>query len=399
MSTKTSKEEPKKGDSGKSSEDPVKDDAVAEVESKDKAKENALDSVFGNDYNRKEAMYVIVAAILIAFNNGFVNGVCLSGFLTEDSDLSDPRDLRTAMVSGTAGYVTQSTIGICELDWKFVGTNSILVLCYMFGAYIPAVLSPKAKPYAIDPLYGPAFFIGATMLLLASLVSVSGGKSRYIYWLAMASNGVQNGIASIYSANLIRCTLTGALTDIAIVIGRLTRGNNTNIGRGIVLSVIVTSFWVGGFVSYPIALVCRSYTLVFNAGLFYMVGFLCTFYLVDSLHISFADALVGNWDWTDVLAKITPSGDKESLLNLFDTLDHDEGGSLDIHELEKGLEDKVSEAELKTLLQAADADGDGEIDKDEWIALVNKLYAKYDDDSSENKAGGIEKVETKEEDA
>jgi len=398
MSTKTSKEEPKKGDSGRSSEDPVKDDPVKD-ESKDKAKENALDEVFGNGYNRREAMFVIVGAILIAFNNGFVNGVCMSGILTENYDTSNRKDLAKAMVSGTAGYVTQSTVGIIELDWDYVFTNSTLLLSYMFGAFIPAVLSHKAKPYAIDPLYGPAFLIGATMLLGASLVSVFQGRSRYIYMLAIASNGIQNGIASIYSANLIRCTLTGALTDIAIVIGRLSRGNNTNLGRGLILTVIVVSFWVGGFVSYPMVQLLRSFTLFVNAFLFYMLGFLCCYYLVVSLNISFTDALVGNWDWTDVLAKITPSGDKESLLNLFDTLDHDGGGSLDMLELEKGLEHKVSGVELKTLLLAADADGDGEIDKDEWLALVNKLYAKYDDDSSENKADDIEKVETKEEDA
>lgn len=213
------------------------------------------------------------------------------------------------------------------------------------------------------------------MLLAASLLSVYGKPTLWIWHLCIAANGVQNGVASIYSANLIRCTLTGAMTDIGLILGEIIRrGKSEKLARGCVLAVIVVSFWVGGLISFSAVRAFQSYTLIINAVLFYLVGVLNVVYLVYSLNLSFAQAIGGNWDWTTVLNKIQPSGSKEDMLKLFDTLDDDGGGSLNMYELEKGLEGKVTALELKTLVIAADEDGDGEISKQEWENLVEQLF-------------------------
>ena len=88
----------------------------------------------------------------------------------------------------------------------------------------------------------------------------------------------------------------------------------------------------------------------------------------------FFEAISGSWDWKDVLNAIHPGGTEEQFLELFDEIDDDGDGTLDMYELEKGLTGKVTAEELKALLQAADSDGDGVISKEEWAAIVAELF-------------------------
>lgn len=336
-------------------------------------KPGVFDAVFGTGYNVIEVRFTILAAILVALNNGMVNAICLSGLITENTPtLLNPNK---AMVSGVAAYVTNSATYLIDGEtWDQYRFNLFMFLSYMLGSGIPGLLSPRAKPYSIDPMFGPAFMLGGTFLLASSFLSSTGSPTRWIFFLAIAANGVQNGVASIYSANLIRCTLTGATTDIGLVIGNAARGSYDKAPKACVLSIIVTCFWVGGLLAFPLVRYWRAETLFFNAAIFYSVGILNILYLVGHLKLSFVEAVTGHWDWKDVLHKIKPEGDKEEFLAFFDELDHDGGGTLDMHELEKGLRGKVTEEELHALLIAADSDNSGDIDKQEWADLVEALY-------------------------
>lgn len=352
----------------------TKDDEPVEEEG------GMLDTLIGDGYNQKEVIFVMAAAILIAVNNGFINGVCLSALLTEDNEGATPDggffiNAPVAMVSGLGKYITDNATDLVTTDWDRYVFNLSMFLSYTFGAMIVSLISPKAKPYAIDPGYSVCWILGGTMLLAASLLSVYNHPTRGIWLLSIAANGVSNGIASLYSANLIRCTLTGAMTDIGLILGQLVRRKKSDgLARGIVLGVIVSSFWFGGIIAYFAVRAFRSRTLIINAILFYLVGVINVVYAMNSLGLSFIQAFAGNWDWTTVLRKIHPSGSKEDMLALFEKLDDDGGGTLDMYELEKGLEGQVTREEMKALLQAADADGDGEISKDEWIVLVDQLF-------------------------
>jgi len=352
--------------------DPVSGEEVAKTK-----KTEILDSVFGEDYNKIEARFTIFAAVLIAINNGMTNGICLSGVITVDAPANDPLNPQTAMVSGVASYVTNSGRFLSTWDdWDAYRYNTSMFLSYMFGALISGILCPNGKPYAVDPMFGPAFMIGGTMLLGSSILAAFEQQTRWIWYLALAANAVQNGVASIYSANLIRCTLTGATTDIGIIIGQMMRGNFDKVGRGCVLAIIVICFWTGGVISFYAVQAFKTRTLLINASIFYCVGILNIFYLVSQLKISLCQAVTGHWDWKDVLNKIKPDGDKQSLFDLFDELDNDGSGTLDMYELKKGLKGKVSVQELHALLQAADTDGSGDVDKQEWEELINELYRK-----------------------
>ena len=76
-------EDPKKAHNG-SVEEPNKADDGS-VGSEKPKKPSFLDPVFGEGYNVIEVRFTIFAAILIAINNGFVNGVTMSGLLSDDT--------------------------------------------------------------------------------------------------------------------------------------------------------------------------------------------------------------------------------------------------------------------------------------------------------------------------
>jgi uncharacterized membrane protein YoaK (UPF0700 family) len=338
-----------------------------------------VSKLFGDDYNLTEVYFVLFAACLIALNSGFVNGTTMSGFLI--SVAGTLRNPDNQMVAGFAGSYTNTATALVEGQWEKYVYNLCIILSYMFGSFIAAMICPHAKPYVIEPKYGPTFMIGGTFLLAASLLAANELPSRYIFFLVSASNGIQNGIASIYSANLIRCTLTGATTDIAIVIAQAINGNYKGFARGCVLSLVVFFFWLGGIIGFCVARELTSWTLLVNAGLFYMCGFTLVFYLVKELGVSFHDALFGTWQWKKVLKKLdTGDGDltKEKLIQIFDDIDAagDGSGDIDLDELVFGLKRAnvmMKDHEMRQLFRAADENGDGVISREEWESLANKV--------------------------
>jgi uncharacterized membrane protein YoaK (UPF0700 family) len=285
------------------------------------------------------------------------------------------------MIAGFAGSYTNTAISLVGHDWETYRYHLYMILSYMGGAFISAMISPHAKSWVIEPRYGPTFMVGGTMLLGACLLAKGEWPSRYVFFLATASNGLQNGIASIYSANLIRCTLTGATTDIAIVIAQCIHGNYKGLARGMVLTAIVFFFWCGGIISFWAIREFMASTLLCNAVLFYMVGSTLVYYLVKEVGVSVQDALFGTWKWKKVLKKLdTIDGDltRDKLMDIFDTIDNEckGNGYLDADELRDGLRRakiKMKNYEMKTLFRAADDNGDGFINRGEWEELTKKI--------------------------
>jgi len=356
---------------------------ISEEKQKMGKREEFLTKLFGPDYKCSEAIFVVFAACLIALNSGFVNGVCMSGLFINPSSHgpSTDSDPHAQMVAGFAGDFTNTAIAIFDQNWDKVIYNILLIVSYMIGAFISALMNPRAKPYVIEPTYGPTFLIGGTMLLLASIFARLAYPTKLVFYLVSASNGIQNGVASIYSANLIRCTLTGAVTDIAIVIGQCIHGNYDGAMRATVLTLIVVFFWVGGLISYHVVRAFTSDTLFINAVLFYMIVVVQAIYLIKKFGVSFKDAALGTWQWKNVLQKLH-SGDgkltQEDLIGIFNKIDEEGGanGKISADELRYGLKRakvEMTDFEVETLFRAADDDGNGVIDKDEWDSLVKKV--------------------------
>jgi len=344
------------------------------------ALDSGLTKLFGDDYNINEAKFIVFACCLIALNSGFVNAACLSGLLINPETVNDANPI-SHMVAGFAGSYTNTSIGLADAQWTKYLYNLWILLSYMFGSFVAAMICPHAKPFVIEPNYGPTFWIGGTCLLAASLLAVAEQPSRYIFMLVVFSNGIQNGIASIYSANLIRCTLSGATTDIAIVIAQMINGNYKGTAKGSVLGLICFFFWLGGVIGFFGVEKFTTYTLLINAIVFYLCGLVLVVYVMQEFDVSFYGAVTGTWKWKQVLKKLnTEAGDltKEKLMKIFDDIDADGDGSgdLDCDELIFGLKKAgvvMRPYEMNALFRAADDDGDGTVTRDEWRALAEKI--------------------------
>lgn len=137
--------------------------------------------------------------------------------------------------------------------------------------------------------------IGAAFLTASSfLAAVEVEQEQFVFYLASAANGIQNGISSIYSKNLIRSTgVTGTTTDIGILLGQLLRGNKANTWRLIVLCCLFVSFWFGGLISLFATNRFLHFSLLFNAGLYTLIGGSVVVFLRAELTNSWGEALFG----------------------------------------------------------------------------------------------------------
>jgi hypothetical protein len=228
--------------------------------------------------------------------------------------------------------------------------------------------------------------IGGLFLTIVSVLVAAEDDEHCFLFFAAAANGIQHGITSTYSANLIRSThLTGTSTDIGLFIGQLLRGNRKNIWKLLVLIYLAIAFWLGGLISlYVTARFTRS-SLLFNAALFLLTGVALVYFLVVELHVSVRAAVCGTWIWRKVFEQLEDSmrstvdggrGLRRSQLyqsqylhSYFDSMSgHDD--ELDEEGLHNALEQagiQMSKEEVHMLMKSADKDGNMKLSKEEWV--------------------------------
>lgn len=104
-----------------------------------------------------------------------------------------------------------------------------------------------------------------------------------------ASAGMQNGMLSRYSGNIIRVGhVTGGCVDIGVHLGRYAMGNTENVWKIKILLALVFSFWLGGVLVKWIDPLLGSRILLVNVG--YMVCIATTYMVywhvmgLDRLH-------------------------------------------------------------------------------------------------------------------
>ena len=331
----------------------------------------------------REYIFVVFVGALLSFNTGFVNGSCLTGFVA-------PSGLRM-QVSGFTTPYTLSALGLAMGDFDTFRFQLCLILSFIFGSFIAGFLTPRATTYRIEPSYGPTFLIGAALLGVSSILSALEANEDFIFYLAATSCGVQNGISSTYSSNLIRSSgMTGSSTDIGIFLGQLARGNYANAWKLVVLFVLAVSFYAGGVVSFFATREFTTLSLLFNSALFLLIGLLLVAFLCYELNISFRSAMLGTWQWQRAAEKLQDAfatrdnmDDGNNALTerqieeIFERVDVDKSGSIDRDELYNALRQtgiKITKRESNFMMKYADKDGDGVLSKREWCDAVQGAY-------------------------
>ena len=252
-----------------------------------------------------EAHFILVLGMLLSLNSGYINGLCLGGLLSEHGS-------RKQGVSAVTAMYTESGLALANGDSNLFGFELSLLLAFIGGACLAGAMNPKAASHALVPSYGPTFLIGSVSIFVASVAAEFDPNGRTLYYFAAIANGLQNGITSTYTANLIRTShLTGTSTDIGLIVGQMLQGNWTNYWKLKILVGLATSFWFGSFISFWAAKEFLSQSLWFSAALYLMIG---------SGHLLFVTSTKRKWEWDKVVAISTTTLDKEFGEDSFHTL-------------------------------------------------------------------------------
>lgn len=332
------------------------------------------------DHSRREYIFVIITGLALAFSAGYTNGVCLSGYIHHLD-----RNTRSS-VAGVTGLYTNSAINLAEGDMDKLALAAGTIFSVMGGSFISGLLNPYPIAFTVGPRYGPTF-VAASIFMTMGAVAALHNSRREFYFTAMA-NGIQNGISSMYSANLIRTThLTGTTTDIGLFIGMAFRGNRSNNWKLYILMSLAAAFWVGSLVGFYSSRKKRQYSLIFNAGFLFVIGFAVIVYFVKVHSISFCQAMFGlklsEWNQRIEISRRT-DGEKISeaeLMEIFDEIDDDDTGHIQQDRLLEALASNDMSIRrcrkdliglLNEVVMTNEDDGDWTLSKDDWRRLVRE---------------------------
>lgn len=210
------------------------------------------------DESTVQYMLVIMGAIALAFNAGFVNGCTLQY-----------KDIPVSHITGT---VSHAALGLAKGDYNNLDINLAVVVSFITGSAITGSMVPSDH-FEAGLEYANLFFIAAFLFLLACFVSITLPESDWYFYLAAIASGLQNGISLRYSGAIIRTShVTGAGTDIGLTIGRVLMGEGKEFWKLQVLCPIILSFFAGGVVSVRAYEALGKLALLVNVLVFFIVG-------------------------------------------------------------------------------------------------------------------------------
>lgn len=349
---------------------------------------------------RSEQLLVLIGGACLAFNSGFISGACLNALGDDDNDNNDWYDDELAAganpanltargedrgaisVAGFTVGFTNAALYAAEGDGFAARLEIAPMVSFLGGSAMCGYIMPRRQAWELGPEYGPTFILGALFLLLATIFALNFKDSHAVYYWASAANGLSNGITSMYSANLIRtCSLSGPITDIGLILGQLLRGDKQNVWLLQVLVLMIMAFFLGALSSFWASEELGHRALIFNCGFFASIGACYIVFMMRKHNISLWSAATGQWNWEVALDLLTGTKEtdelcEEDLYNLFDVIDKDGSGGIDAEELADSLiiagKRSIPRKNILALLVAADDNGDGIINRDEFVALLRQ---------------------------
>jgi uncharacterized membrane protein YoaK (UPF0700 family) len=259
--------------------------------------------------DRSTAEYVVttIGGMLLAFNAGYMNGTTMDG----------SNRISTTHVSGTA---TRLGRYLATGDGYEIALNGGIILCFILGSFISGCFIPNQSFY-FGSAYGKLFVFGSIVLILASVANILAPEEYWYDYLCAIAAGMQNGMVSRYSGNILRTTHhTGTCTDIGLFTGRRLVGNSDYIWKLRVLIALLLSFFFGSYVAgltYP---TFKKFQLLANVVFYFSVGLLYSIYLKYSKTIGEMPLIVSLFGSEE---KIVDMVNRKSMENLTPVTDVD----------------------------------------------------------------------------
>lgn len=183
--------------------------------------------------------WVQCGAFFLALNAGMINVLGLVTVLHQS-------------VSHMTGNV--SFLAMALLDWQAANVLFLLlvIFCYVIGSFYSGAILGNSH-FQLGRRYGVPLSLVALFIFLCWLFLPY--FPRYALLWACVAMGVQNAMVSHYKGTIIRTThLSGVLTDLGLALGYRARGLGVEPRRVILHLLILTGFFMGGFIAswiYP----------------------------------------------------------------------------------------------------------------------------------------------------
>lgn len=207
----------------------------------------------------------VIFGMVLAFNSGYINGICLSGILASDNTKQ--------AAAAVTGAWTNSALGIATGNHDQFFFHAKCILSYISGSAISGLLNPFPVAFELPSSCGTAFLIGGALMVASSNAAGKGGITKSFFYYAAIANGIQNSITSTVTSNLVRSThFSGISSDMGTFLGQVLSGNKQNLMKLKVFSALAISFWVGGLVSYRAATEFNSSSLLYSGLLYVITG-------------------------------------------------------------------------------------------------------------------------------
>ena len=269
------------GDAGDADDDDSDGDADDEEFSDDDEDVKASPAVVKalSERHHLEFLVIVSGGIALAFNAGFVNGCTYL--------------IGNTPVSHITGTTTKAGLFLGQHDFQHFAINLALITSYIFGAGITGAMMPNDS-FQLGREYGPLFIIGSALFLLACLATYYAPDTNLFFYFAAMACGLQNGMTTKYSGSIIRTThMTGAGTDIGLVLGRIAIGDTKERWKLLVLIPLLSSFLIGGMVSVYVHRHLGTLSLLVNVVVFLSVGIAYSVVIGREMHIPFWRAMFG----------------------------------------------------------------------------------------------------------
>ena len=204
----------------------------------------------------------IAGGFLLTTLAGFVNATSFVGLYHQS-------------ISHATGNVTRLSEEIINGNKTEVMSLSFVLLSFLLGSIISGIVTGSSSLKS-----GRRY--GILMMLEGSLLALSGWmlnqQIMYGEYVASMACGIQNSMATSYSGAVIRTThMTGTITDIGILLGRLIRYGKTEYWQLFLYTILLIGFFFGGifgFLFFTILKFSALYlpaTVIATAGAFYFI--------------------------------------------------------------------------------------------------------------------------------
>ncbi|API85914.1 YoaK family protein [Francisella uliginis] len=186
----------------------------------------------------KKMAFTCFITVILIFNSGWIDSVVLYNSFGAS----------VAVMSGNLRILGHSIAGS---DWLFVYKVAILVFGFVVGAAVNGVIM-KTDAYVISEDHTKTLVLQSAVMLTGTLLIDIFSNHRVIDDLFLAvAMGMQNSFTTIFFGGFARTThMTGTATDFGIEIGRVLRGDRSNVWKIPFFATCMTMFVIGNAVGF-----------------------------------------------------------------------------------------------------------------------------------------------------